>query len=235
MEGGFMGMKRIYSKELVAKALKETGWLTTSEMEQHPDLPSYTTVLNLFKTNKINDVWNELSIPFPSNYTKKSVAKALKKTGYLITNKINEHPDLPVHTTVYKLFKTNKMSDVWNELGFPQPTYTKESVSKALKEIGYLKSSEIAQHPDLPSRPTILKLFKTTKINDVWNELDIPFPLNYTKESVSKALKEIGWLTTREFDKHPNLPSLTTVYKLFKTIKMNDVWKELGIPFTPKR
>ncbi len=51
--------------------------------------------------------------------------------------------------------------------------YTKESVSKALKEIGYLKAKEIEQHPDLPTCFTIYKLFKTTKINSVWKELDI--------------------------------------------------------------
>ncbi len=51
--------------------------------------------------------------------------------------------------------------------------YTKEEVSKALKEIGYLTQRDIAQHPDLPSVRTILRLFKTTSMTDVWKELNI--------------------------------------------------------------
>ncbi len=51
--------------------------------------------------------------------------------------------------------------------------YTKEEVSKTLKEIGWLKQKEVNPHPDLPSHSTVLKLFKTTKINNVWKELNI--------------------------------------------------------------
>ncbi len=57
-----MGRKQIYTKEEVSKALKEIGWLKAKEIEQHPDLPSYSTVLRLFKTNTMNDVWEELDI-----------------------------------------------------------------------------------------------------------------------------------------------------------------------------
>ncbi len=80
---------------------------------------------------------------------------------------------------IYKLFKTTKIIDVWNELGIPIPprsTYIKEEVSKALKKTGYLKQKEIDQHPDLPSRPTVLKLFKTTSMANVWKELNIKTP-----------------------------------------------------------
>ncbi len=109
-------------------------------------------------------------------YTKEEVSKALKKTGYLPQRKIDQHPDLPTHITVLRLFNTTKIANVWKELSIPftpRTTYTKEEVSKALKEIGYLTQKDINKHPDLPSRQTIVKLFKTTSINNVWKELNI--------------------------------------------------------------
>ncbi len=222
-----------YTKEEVSKALKGIGWLKNNDIDQHPDLPSLTTVLKLFKTTKMNNVWNELDIPFPSSYTKESVAKALKEIGWLPQKEIHQHPNLPARTTIFRLFKTTKMNDVWNELGIPFPSnYTKEEVSKALKEIGWIKIKDIKQHPDLPSLTTVLRLFKTTKMNNVWNELGIPFPTNYTKETVSKTLKETGWLKAIEIDQHPDLPAVRTIVRLFKTSKIDDVWNELDIPFS---
>ncbi len=41
---------------------KTAGWLSTKEIGQHPDLPSREIIVRLFKTNKINDVWEELNI-----------------------------------------------------------------------------------------------------------------------------------------------------------------------------
>ncbi len=109
-----MGRKQIYTKEEVSKALKKTGYLSQRKIDQHPDLPSVRTVLKLFKTTKMSDAWNELGIPAP--YTKEEVSKALKKTGYLSQRKIDQHPDLPSRSTVLRLFKTTKLSDVWKEL-----------------------------------------------------------------------------------------------------------------------
>ncbi len=109
-------------------------------------------------------------------YTKEEVSKTLKKTGWLKTKEINQHPDLPAHSTVLKLFKATSMANIWKELGIPftqKPSYTKESVSKALKEIGWLENKDINQHPDLPSYTTVLKLFKTTSMANVWEELDL--------------------------------------------------------------
>ncbi len=173
-----MGRKQEYTKEEVSKALKEIGWLSKRNTDQHPDLPSHTTILKLFKTTSMANVWKELGIPFTPqpSYTKEEVSKALKETGWLETKDINQHPDLPTALTIVKLFKTTKINDVWKELGIPftpRPSYTKEEVSKTLKKTGYLKQREISQHPDLPAHSTVLKLFNTTKISDVWEELDI--------------------------------------------------------------
>ncbi len=114
--------------------------------------------------------------------------------------------------------------------------YTKEEVSKALKETGYLSQIKIELHPALPSVPTIVQLFKTTKINDVWKELNVPFTPqpSYTKEEVVKVLKKTGYLSHKDIDQHPNLPSYSTVLRLFKTTSINNVWKELNIK-TPQR
>ncbi len=172
------GRKQEYTKEEVSKALKKIGYLTTIEINQHSDLPSLSTVFNLFKTTKINDVWNELGIPFPSSYTKEEVAKVLKEIGWLRAIGIDPHPDLPSFSTVLRLFKTTSMANVWKELSIisQNPSYTKKEVSKALKETGWLPKKEVNKHPDLPVHTTILKLFKTTKLSDVWNELNIEMP-----------------------------------------------------------
>ncbi len=226
-----MARKQEYTKEEVSRVLKEVGYLSQIKIAQHPDLPSRLTIIKLFKTTKMSDVWKELNIPSPKFfYTKKEVSKALKEIGYLKTIEIELHPDLPSLSTVYRLFKTAKINDIWKEIGIPTRTiYTKEEISKALKETGYLKLGEINQHPDLPSLSTVYRLFKTAKINDVWKELGIPVRTIYTKEEVSKALKKIGYLTQKEIDQHPDIPTRQTIIRLFKVTKMSDVWKKLNI------
>ncbi len=194
-----MGKKQMHTKKEVSKILKKTGWLPASEIEQHPGLPSLSTIYKLFKTTKINDVWGKLGISLLPSYTKEEVSKALKKTDWLTASEIEQHIGLPSLSTIYKLFKTTKLSDVWKELNIPftpQPSYTKEEVSKTLKKIGYLSQTKIAQHPDLPAYSTIRRLFKTTKMTDVWKELNIPFTPqpSFTKEEFVKILKEIGYL-----------------------------------------
>ncbi len=77
---------------------------------------------------------------------------------------------------IFKLFKTTKTNDIWKEINVPitpRSSYTKESVAKVLKKTGWLPTKRIDQHPDLPSRDVIARLFKTTSMDDVWEELDI--------------------------------------------------------------
>ncbi len=167
-------------------------------------------------------------------YTKEIVAKTLKETGWLKEKDINQHPALPSRPTIVRLFNTTNMRDVWQELNIPfksRPSYTKEAISRELKQIGILTQREIENHPTLPSYKTILRLFNTTSLNDVWLELDIPFTPqpSYSKNAIAKELKRIGRLSTRKINKHPDLPSVATVLRLFKTSKINDVWKELNM------
>ncbi len=238
-----MRRKQEYTKKAVARTLKKIGWLKDNEIDPHPELPSRSIIVRLFRTTKIDDVWEELGIEVPTTrrrpkYTKETVSKTLKETGYLTTRDISQHPDLPAVTTIYTIFNTRSMSDIWRELGIPvkvQPTYTKEEVSKALKKTGYLTHKEIDQHPDLPACTTIRRLFQTTNINNVWQKLDISFKSK--KDTVAKKLKETGWLKYEEIDKHPDLPSVSTILRVFKATKMSDVWQELGIQVpgvTPK-
>ncbi len=107
--------------------------------------------------------------------------------------------------------------------------YTKDEVINIFKKTGILTSRQINRHPDLPAYTTILRLFETTKINDVWNTLNFSLPSKYTKEGVSKALEKTGKLTSKQISQHPDLPALNTILKLFGTKKINEVWKELSI------
>ncbi len=239
--GLFSKSKPTYTKEEVARKLKETGKLKQKEIEQHPGFPTVKTILCLFEATTISDVWRELKLtPFQTQrqlkYTKNEVAKVLKKVGWLKTKDIKQHPDLPGLNTIFRLFKTTKMSDVWNQLNIPikpRSQYTKEAVATELKKTGWLKILDIDRHPDLPSTRTIVQLFGKNKMSEVWQELNIPFPLNDEKEAVARKLKNIGKLTQKEIDQHPDLPAHTTVLKLFKATKMRDVWSELNI--TPLR
>ncbi len=227
-----------FTKEEVARMLKETGWVKNQYIEDHPDLPSMPTIFKLFKTTKMSDVWKELKIGPVSlltkhqhRYTKEKVGKALKKTGYLKEKVINQHPDLPVVTTILRLFEKVKMSDVWKELGVPfksRPSYTKKEVAKALKKVGWLKDEDINQHSRLPSCSTIQRLFKTKNMRKVWEKFNIP-ALNYTKESITRKLKEAGWLSHSEINRHPELPPWKVIAKLFEVKKMSDVWEKLNI------
>lgn len=66
--------------------------------------------------------------------------------------------------------------------GFPiidrnNSKYTKEQIKKKLKNLyikngGRLKVEELKENLSLPSYATILRYFKTTTINDVWNEIE---------------------------------------------------------------
>ncbi len=56
MKGGSMGRNQKYTKKKVSRVLKE------GEIDQHPTLPSRTTITKLFKTTKMSDVWRELNI-----------------------------------------------------------------------------------------------------------------------------------------------------------------------------
>ncbi len=186
-------MEQKYSKEEIAKTLQKIGYLSQIEIDKHPKLPARTAIVRLFKTTKMSDVWKKLGIAVPtthkSKYTKEEVARTLKKTGWLKYSEIDKHPELPAVMTIRRLFKTTNMSDVWKVLGITIPTnryktkYTKEAVAKALKKIGYLTKIEINKHSELPSVSTILRLFNTTKISEVWNQLNIePVNLSHHKK-----------------------------------------------------
>ncbi len=221
-----------YTKKKVSKLLVKIGWLKIKDIQNHPNLPPLPIILDLFETSRINDVWRELGIPCQRpkpKYTKEDASKALKKTGWLSMRAIQEHPDLPTLDTISKLFKTTKINDVWEELGIELPKYSKEDVVEVLKETGWLSWRDIKKHPKLPGVPSILKLFKATKLNEVWSELGIEFPEGSTKKEIAAMLKKIGWLSARDIAAHPDLPSLPTILRAFGKTKINDVWKTLGI------
>ncbi len=175
MDGG-ANMRRTeqeYCKDEVARALKVVGWIKDYEIDLHPDLPPRSVIVKLFETTKLDDVWREVGVVVPGKrrrYTKEEVAEALKKVGWLTVKEINRHPDLPTETTIFKLFKTTKINDVWQELNIPfapRPSYTKEVVAEALKETGWIKNEDIQSRPELPSLTAIINLFNTESNLDI--------------------------------------------------------------------
>ncbi len=165
----------MYDKHQISETLKTVGWLTTSEIKQHPLLPALNTILSTFKAKSIYTVWNEVGVEVPPSVTtKEAVTKHLKKKGWMKTSDIKKDPNLPSTATIFRLFKTTSINDIWKELGIEiPPHFTKDSVSQKLKETGQLKIQQINEHLDLPSHTKILKLFGTTSMKKVWKELNI--------------------------------------------------------------
>ncbi len=231
-----------YTKEEVSKALKKTGWLSVQKLNQHPELPAKTTILKLFSTTKVNDVWRELDIQIPatpnkSKYTKEAISRILKKIGWMSKNEIKRRCYLPSVSIIVSLFNTTKINDVWEELGIPLPTkqnFTKEQVVKVLRKTGWIKAEEMNTHPDLPSSTTVKKLLDVKSTHDIWRILNISNPVLPTKKGVGEILKKTGWITKYKINKHPDLPSVPTVLKLFEATSIDEVWEELNLSLNKK-
>lgn len=102
-----------------------------------------------------------------------------------------------------------------------------------------LSQKEINKDQTLPVLETILKFFKTTKISEVWDELEKGMEKTST-EGKSYSIEEIkdllykqyrlkgSPLTTTEIaakTKVGELPGKTTIYRHFKTQKIREIWK----------
>lgn len=111
---------------------------------------------------------------------------------------------------------------------------------KARQEKGRrLSQKEINQNTELPVLETILKFFKTTKISEVWDELERGMEKTttegkiYTLEEIkdllyNEYLKKGAPLTISEVEaktKEKKLPGKTTIYRHFKTTKIREIWK----------
>lgn len=102
-----------------------------------------------------------------------------------------------------------------------------------------LSQKEINKDRTLPVLETILKFFKTTKISEVWDELEKGMEKtttegkSYTKEEIKTLLyreyKIKGSpLTTTEIAEKTKLgllPGKSTIYRHFKTQKIKEIWK----------
>lgn len=122
--------------------------------------------------------------------------------------------------------------------------YSKEEIVKLLmdarKEYGRrLSQKEINKDANLPALETILKFFKTTKISEVWDELE-KGKEKTTTEGKTYTLEEIKDLLYKEYlekgspltiveimekTKEGKLPGKTTMYRHFKTQKIREIWK----------
>ena len=118
--------------------------------------------------------------------------------------------------------------------------YSKEEISEnmlaARDKIGRrLSQNEINKDKSLPTVDTILKYFKTTKLSEVWNELEINKTAViklYSLDEIKKLLlkehaKKKKPLTVKEIKENSNLPGISTIYRKFKTTKITHVWDEI--------
>ena len=121
--------------------------------------------------------------------------------------------------------------------------YSKEEIVKLLmvarERYGRrLSQKEINQDPSLPALETVLKFFKTTKISNVWDELEKGIEKT-TTEGKTYTLEEIKEVLYKEYlekgspltiveimkkTKEGKLPGKTTIYRHFKTQKIKEIW-----------
>lgn len=124
--------------------------------------------------------------------------------------------------------------------------YSKEDITKLLMEAreAYgrrLSQKEINKDSNLPTLETVLKFFKTTKISQVWDELEKGKEKTTTKGKVY-TLEEIKDLLYNEFLKKGSpltiteimaktkegiLPGKSTLYRHFKTQKITEIWSSI--------
>lgn len=118
--------------------------------------------------------------------------------------------------------------------------YTKEEIVKSLlaarEKVGRrLSQSEINKDSTLPVLDTILKYFKTTKLSEVWDELEKGkektstekiYSIDEIKEILLGEYNKIGRpLKVAEIKENKNIPGISTIYRKFKTTKITEVWK----------
>ena len=122
------------------------------------------------------------------------------------------------------------------------PMYSREKVTKLLmmareKYGRRLSQNEINKDPDLPVLETVLKVFKTTKISEVWDELEREVEKTttqkiYTRDEVEKSLyqeylkkgKPLTLLEIVALCKEKKVPSVRTIFRCFGTTKILEVW-----------
>lgn len=124
--------------------------------------------------------------------------------------------------------------------------YSKEEITKLLMRAREtygrrLSQREINKDSNLPTLETVLKFFKTTKISQVWNELEkdkektTTEGRTYTLEEIknllyTEYLKKGSPLTVTEImakTKEGLLPGKTTLYRHFKTQKIKEIWESV--------
>lgn len=116
--------------------------------------------------------------------------------------------------------------------------YTKEEILKKLSIKSILKGRRLSQNEiiaekDLPALETILKAFKTTKVSQVWDEIEGKNKTQSFKTYTKEEIKDLLWkeylakgnfLSVAEIKKNKNLPGISTIYRKYKTTKILDIW-----------
>lgn len=121
----------------------------------------------------------------------------------------------------------------------------KERIKYALKKLYVerdrrLTIEEINKSKKLPHSTTIMRKFHTTKINDVWSEIEeemrcdthIKSHIDKKKENIKYNLKRLyvknnRRLTMKEINEIKEIPSTSTIIRIFNTTKITDVWSQI--------
>lgn len=160
------------------------------QLKTHGFKYSETVLLRRFGNWKTVKERCGYSFRLGSKYTLEEIEKTLleerNKIGRRLSqNEISNNPSLPALETIFKFFKTNSISKIWDDLerGMEKTTtekiYTREEVKRSLyqeylkkgKSLTILEIVALCKEKKVPSVNTVFRCFKTTKILEVWDIL----------------------------------------------------------------
>ncbi|MGL5796620.1 MAG: homing endonuclease associated repeat-containing protein [Cetobacterium sp.] len=124
------------------------------------------------------------------------------------------------------------------------PKYSKDEIIALMldareKQGRRLSQNEITKNKNLPALVTIYNCFRSTKISDIWDELEVGIEKTTTAQK-SYSLEEIKALLYVEYLKKGShltakelaskfregvFPGRSTIYRHFKTFKIKEVWE----------
>ncbi|MGL5545234.1 MAG: homing endonuclease associated repeat-containing protein, partial [Cetobacterium sp.] len=168
-----------------------TNGASMSELKKYGFKYSSTVFLRRFGNWKNVKELSGFTFKLGSIYSKENIVRTLllartEKGRRLSQREINENRELPCLETIFKFFKTTKISKVWDELEQNIEKTTAERKIYSLEEIkdllykqyclkgSSLTTSEIeslTKQNILPGKSTIYRYFKTCKIKQIWKTI----------------------------------------------------------------
>ncbi len=236
-----------------AKTLGRTpyGW----EVDNDPNMARVSTFQRVFNLLKWNDVLREVGLPLTRrmDYTKAELTAQLQAKAKTLgrtpkETEVEADSGMASVSCFLKTFDLPKWNDVIRAVGLTptQPMHTKKMLTEQLlakaQELGRAPYAvEVEQDPAMPARGTFMRVFSTTKWNEILKEAGLT-PLRrkqrtYTKEMLTKQLQakaqELGRAPyVAEVKSDPGMASFTTFRDVFNA-KWDVILKEAGL--TPNK